>query len=98
MAWPPIQAWIPNHPQATSARRIAGRLAPRTPKEARTRTGKGIPYFAPAWALRTIGTRTIRLPKRIVPMACHQFIPFWMSPEASIYVGMQTLIATQSEA
>ena len=66
MAWPPIQVWIPNHPQATSARKTAGTLAPRTPNDARTRTGNGIPYFAPACALSSIGTSTIRLPSRMV--------------------------------
>ena len=40
MAWPPIQDWMPNQPQATMARSIAGMLAPRGPKEARTKTGK----------------------------------------------------------
>ena len=43
MAWPPIHVWMPNHPQATSARSTAGTFAPRTPKDARTRTGKGMP-------------------------------------------------------
>ena len=42
-ARPPIQVWIPNHPQATSALAIAAKLAPRTPNEARTKTGKGTP-------------------------------------------------------
>ena len=31
---------MPNQPQATSARSTAGMLAPRTPNEARTKTGK----------------------------------------------------------
>ncbi len=43
IAWPPIQVWMPNHPQATSPRRTAGTLAPRVPKEARASTGNGIP-------------------------------------------------------
>jgi hypothetical protein len=30
-ACPPIQAWIPNQPQATSARKSAGKLEPKTP-------------------------------------------------------------------
>ena len=42
IAAPPIQVWIPNHPQATIARRIAGMLAPRTPKLARAKTGNRI--------------------------------------------------------
>ena len=43
IAWPPIQVWIPNQPQATSARSTAGTLAPRVPKDARASTGKGMP-------------------------------------------------------
>ncbi len=35
MAQPPIQVWMPNHPHATSARRMAGTLAPSTPKAGR---------------------------------------------------------------
>ncbi len=34
-ASPPIQVWMPNQPQATSARSSAGMLAPSVPKEAR---------------------------------------------------------------
>ena len=44
MAVPPIQVCIPNQPQATRARIMAGTLAPRTPNEERSSTGKGIPY------------------------------------------------------
>ncbi len=55
MAEPPIQVWMPNQPQATRARKTAGTFAPRTPKEARTKTGNGMPYFAPAWALSSMG-------------------------------------------
>jgi hypothetical protein len=43
MASPPIQVWMPNHPQATRARRTAAMFAPRTPKLARARTGNGMP-------------------------------------------------------
>src|SRR5712692_4105852 len=41
IACPPIQVLMPNQPQATRARSTAGTLAPRTPNEARTNTGKG---------------------------------------------------------
>ena len=57
-----------------------------------------MPYLAPACALSSIGINTMTLPSRIVPMACFQLMPPAINPEASIYVGMQTLIATQSEA
>ena len=84
MACPPIQVWMPNQPHATSARNMAGTFAPSTPKGARTSTGNGIPYFVPACAFSIIGASTIRLPNRIVPIACHQFMPPAISPEASI--------------
>ena len=35
IASPPIQVWMPNQPQATSARNSAGTLAPLVPKAAR---------------------------------------------------------------
>ena len=43
MAKPPIHVWMPNQPQATMARRMAGMLAPNTPNDDRARTGKGMP-------------------------------------------------------
>ena len=75
---------MPNQPQATSARSRAGTFAPVVPKLARQKTGKGMPYFVPAWALRIIGARTMRLPRKIVPTACDQFMPPPMSEEASM--------------
>src|SRR5918993_4027809 len=97
-ARPPIQVCIPNQPQATSALAIAAKLAPLTPKEALTKTGKGIPYLVPAWAFRSIGTRTSRLPSEIVNSACHQFIPAAISPAAREYVVMTIAIPIQSAA
>lgn len=61
---PPIQVCMPNHPQATIALSIAGIFAPFVPKLALTKTGKGIPYFAPAWPLSIIGINTMQLPKK----------------------------------
>src|SRR5215212_969661 len=84
VARPPIQVWMPNQPQATSARAIAAKFAPRTPKEERTKTGNGTPYLVPAWAFRIIGIRTRTLPKEMVNSACHQFIPAAMRPEARV--------------
>ena len=43
MAKPPIQVWMPNQPQATMARSMAGMLAPKSPNDERVRTGKGMP-------------------------------------------------------
>src|SRR5918997_2608527 len=82
-AAPPSQVWMPNQPQATRALAMAAKLAPLTPNEARTKTGKGMPYLVPAWPLRSIGIRTIMLPKEMVSSACHQFIPAAINPEAS---------------
>ena len=59
-------------------------FAPRTPKLARQSTGKEIPYFVPACALRIIGSRTMTLPRRIVTIACHQVMPCCIRPEASV--------------
>ncbi len=75
---------MPNHPQATSARSTAGTFAPRTPNDARTSTGNGMPYFAPACAFSSMGTSTIRLPSRMVRIACHQLMPPAINPEASM--------------
>jgi hypothetical protein len=84
IAWPPSHVWIPNHPQATTARSIAGIFAPLNPKDARTNTGNGMPYLAPACAFRIMGTSTIRLPSRMVPTACFQSMPPAISDEASM--------------
>src|SRR5262245_49019760 len=73
-------------------------FAPFVPNDARHNTGKEIPYLVPACALRTIGTRTIVLPRRIVIIACHQFMPASMKPPASVYVVMTTLMPIQSAA
>src|SRR5262249_31848214 len=43
MASPPNQVWIPNHPQATSARSTAATFAPNTPNDDRASTGNGMP-------------------------------------------------------
>src|ERR687895_1229763 len=89
---------MPNHPQATIARRIAGMFAPRTPKLARHSTGKEMPYRVPACALSTIGISTMKLPSRITSIACHQLMPCDMRPEASVYVVITTLMPIQSAA
>src|SRR5213594_3442051 len=83
-ASPPIQAWMPNQPHATSARISAGTFEPKVPKAARANTGNGIPYLVPGCELSRIGISTIVLPSRIVTSACDQFIPDAISPDASI--------------
>ena len=76
----------------------AGRFEPAVPYAARAKTGKGMPYFVPGCELSRIGTSTIVLPRRIVNSACLQFMPCAMSPEASMYVGMQCAIEIHSAA
>src|SRR5216117_4324333 len=83
-ASPPIHAWMPNQPHATSARINAGTLEPSVPYAARANTGNGMPYFVPGCEFSRIGIRTIVLPSRIVISACHQFIPELINPEESM--------------
>jgi hypothetical protein len=83
-ASPPIQAWMPNQPHATSARINAGTLEPNVPYAARANTGNGMPYFVPGCEFRRIGTSTIVLPSRIVNSACDQLMPAVINPDASM--------------
>ncbi len=96
MASPPIQVWMPNQPQATRARTTAGRLAPRTPKEARAKTGKGMPYLGPACPVSSIGTSTIRLARAMVNTACFQSMPTAISPEARVQEAVLWAMPTHS--
>src|SRR5262245_2560116 len=57
-----------------------------------------MPYFVPACAFSTIGMRTITLPRKIVTTACFQSIPWSISPEASMYVGMHAAMLIHSAA
>ncbi len=83
-ASPPIQAWMPNQPQATSARINAGTFDPSVPYAARAKTGNGMPYFVPGCEFSRIGMRTMVLPRRMVTSACDQFMPAVISPDASM--------------
>ena len=94
MPSPPIQVWMPNHAQATAARTSAGRLAPRSPKDARASTGKGMPYLGPACPVSSIGTSTITLARAMVSTACFQSMPSATRPEASVQDGMLCAIPT----
>src|SRR5690242_8342251 len=91
-ASPPIHAWMPNQPHATSARMSAGRFEPAVPYAARANTGNGIPYLVPGCELSRMGTSTIVLPSRIVNNAWPHDMPCAMSPDANMYVGMQCAI------
>jgi hypothetical protein len=98
MPLPPIQVWMPNHPQATAARISAGTLAPRSPKEARASTGKGIPYLGPACPVASIGSSTMTLASAIVKTACFQSMPRATRPEARVQLGMQCAMEIHSAA
>src|SRR3954449_7056205 len=82
----PIHVWMPNQPQATSARAIAATFAPRIPKLERTSTGNGIPYLVPGCELSRIGISTMKLPSETVSRPCHHVMPAAISPDASVYV------------
>ncbi len=83
-ASPPIHAWMPNHPQATSARINAGTLEPSVPYAARAKTGKGMPYLVPGCEFNRIGTRTMVLPSATVNSAWAQLMPAAMRPAESM--------------
>src|SRR5574342_1147244 len=89
---------MPNQPQATIARINAAMLEPMVPNDARNRMGKGMPYFVPACALSTIGTKTNTLARMMVNIACCQLIPALIKPAASMYVGMHTAMPIHKEA
>jgi hypothetical protein len=73
-------------------------LAPLVPKLALTKTGNGMPYLAPACPFNIIGTNTMVLPRNMVKMACHQFMPPSMSELAIIYVGIHKLMLIHKAA
>ncbi len=97
-ASPPIHAWMPNQPHATIARISAGRFDPIVPYAARANTGNGMPYFVPGCEFSRIGMSTMVLPSRTVTSACHQFMPSAISPDASMYVGMQCAMLIHNAA
>src|SRR5688500_20342349 len=92
MAAPPIHVWIPNQPQATIALSIAGILAPLVPKLALEKTGKGIPYLAPACPFNITGIKTMVLPRKTVRTACDACIPPPTTELAPIHVATHKLI------
>ena len=74
---------MPNQPHATPARSSAATFAPNTPKEARAKTGYGIPYLVPAWLFASIGIRTMMLAIAIVRIAWYHAMPSSTRPDAS---------------
>src|SRR3954454_12345063 len=94
----PIQVWMPNQPQATSARAIAATFAPRIPKLDRTSTGNGMPYLVPGCELSRIGISTMKFPSDTVSRPCHHVMPAAIRPEASVYVVITIDRPTHSAA
>ncbi len=68
-AIPPNIVWMPNQPQATSARISAGTFEPTMPKDERSRTGNGMPYLVPGKAFSVNGTRITTFATRMVHSA-----------------------------
>src|SRR5688572_5104821 len=60
-AMPPNKVWMPNQPQATSARISAGTFEPMMPNDERSITGNGMPNFVPPKALSVSGISTMTL-------------------------------------
>src|SRR4029453_9915832 len=96
-AMPPNSVWMPNQPQATSARISAGTLEPMIPNEERSITGKGMPNLVPPNALRISGIRTMTLATKIAQSASPTESPkYVVSTPPSVYVGTQIDMPTQS--
>ena len=96
---PPNSVWMPNHPQATSARISAGTLEPMIPNEERSMTGKGMPNLVPPKALRIRGTSTMTLATKIAHSASPTDKPkYVVSTPPRVYVGTQIDMPTQSAA
>jgi hypothetical protein len=67
------------------------------PNDERTSTAYGMPYFAPAWPISSIGTSTIALPSSTcdrLPRR-HALVD---QPGASVYDGMHMTMPTHSAA
>ena len=57
-----------------------------------------MPYLVRGCELRRMGTSTMLLPSRMVKTACPQLMPDAISPDASMYVGMQCAMLIHSAA
>jgi hypothetical protein len=74
-ASPPIHAWMPNQPHATSARMSAGRFEPAVPYAARAKTGNGMPYLVPGCEFSRIGHEHDRVAEQDREERLRQFMP-----------------------
>ena len=87
---------MPNQPHATMPRRTAATFAPQVPKEARTKTGNGMPYFAPTCEFRSNGTVTIALPRITTKIEVAGSKPKTSPMFARLHDGMTTQQPTQN--
>jgi hypothetical protein len=71
-------------------------FAPHVPKDARTYTGNGIPYFAPTCEFSSSGTVTIALPKITTRTDVNGSNPKTSPMFARLHEGMTTQHPTQN--
>ena len=77
-------------------RMSAAMFAPHVPKEARTNTGNGMPYFAPTWEFRSSGTVTMALPRITTRIDVSGSKPKTRPMFARLHDGMTTQQPTQN--
>src|SRR2546425_2095636 len=87
---------MPNQPQATKPRSSAATFAPYVPNEARTKTGNGIPYFAPTCELSSSGIVTMALPRTTTRIDVNGSKPKTRPMFARLHDGMTTQQPTQN--
>src|SRR6266568_2645527 len=87
---------MPNQPHATIPRSTAATFAPQVPKDARTKTGNGMPYFAPTCEFRSNGTVTIALPRITTKIEVAGSKPKTSPMFARLHDGMTTQQPTQN--
>src|SRR5207247_11253189 len=87
---------MPNQPHATIPRSTAATFAPQVPKEARTKTGNGMPYFAPTCEFSSSGTVTMALPRTTTKMEVAGSKPKTSPIFARLHDGMTTQQPTQT--
>ena len=71
-------------------------FAPQVPKEARTKTGNGMPYLAPTCELSSSGTVTIALPRITTRIDVSGSNPKTSPMFARLHDGMTTQHPTQN--
>src|SRR5213592_4828524 len=77
-------------------RSSAATFAPHVPNDARTKTGNGIPYFAPTCEFNRRGTVTIALPRMTTKIEVSGSNPNTRPMFARLHDGMTTQHPTQN--